>query len=127
MKKLYRFLEALDKIVGTKRRIRKNTDAWHTYNVNDRCLENSCTASSDYWPTLDDQKAKMWEVEPEPIYVWGVCGGIGTSLLFYEEPKKTVGGGWLYESDAVGHHLITDNLFSKNKPQKFKLVLVEDK
>jgi hypothetical protein len=40
-----------------------------TYDATEGCLKNNNGASLD-WPCLDDQKANIWEVEPEEVFVW---------------------------------------------------------
>jgi len=61
-----------------------------------------------------------WEVRPDDIHVWGVCDSDGISCIFEAEPVKN-GGRWQDMVSEVGK-----NLFSKDKPQKFKLVPVEE-
>jgi len=120
----YRFLEALDKVVGTERRIRRtnslgNIKFWISYNG--IILKDNVNCEV-IWPSLKDQKAAIWEVEPEPIYLWAVCTMEGNSLLFKEKPAQNKDGHWRISSII---DLLSD-AFPKDKPQKFELVPIEE-
>jgi len=125
----YRFLEALDKIVGTERRINRtdslgNVKFWVSYDG--KILKDNVNCEV-IWPSLEDQKAKIWEVEPGAIYVWGVCDDDGHNGLYGKMPKRSACDcEW---EEGAGEGIITlfgKNLFSKTAPQKFKLVPVEE-
>ena len=65
------------------------------------------------------------------IYMWGVCDPDGTSCLFTHKPIKWDDHGWdnVDQSDYSEESscpLNENNLFPKDKPQKFRLVLVQD-
>jgi len=115
--KRYRFLEALDKVVGTEKALRFNENGWHKYKEELGRLRNIDNIGNDWWPTPEQQKAQIWEIQPEPIYVWGKCDDQNQSWL-YAEPK----GFGLPDSLVCPQK----GLFSKDKMQKFKLVPVED-
>ncbi len=120
----YTFLKVLEKAIGTDRRIRKTTqveDYFYTWCREDGTLINKHGAVLD-WPTLKEQKAEIWEIEEEPIYVWGACDNNGHSFYFNCQPERDRSGIWQSDTGL----LLEDNLFSKDKPQKYKLVPVED-
>ena len=116
----YRFLEALDKIVGTKRRLRKVHEQWNEYIDDDYGFlrKEGSEGYIDWWPTIDNQKAQIWEVEPEPIYVWCNSYEGGVSILHTDVND-------LSNSKSQAEFSYT-NLFENNQLQKFKLVPVED-
>jgi len=123
----YRFLAALDKIVGTERKI-KNVDKgnfWFTYDAENNRLLNAEGSKKISWPSIETQQAKIWEVEEVPIYVWGVCDNNGDSWIYDSKPIK-VGVIWEDDDGYTSTRLEDSDLFPKNKPQKFKLVPVED-
>jgi len=127
----YRFLEALDKIAGTDKKIKRSCESeiWYSLVYIDNKDKTPLLMRDDntcWWPDTKLRESRIWEIETETIYVWGVCGASDASLLFDEEPKKVVGNGWLYENDVSVVRLMTDNLFPKDKPQKFRLVPVDD-
>jgi len=67
------------------------------------------------------------KVEPKEIYVWGACDDDGNSWLFDKKPEK---GALLWEHPS-GHAIYAmqfqeNNLFPKDKPQKFKLAPVDE-
>jgi len=118
--KKYRFLEALDKIVGTRKRIRCREGTWYRYDIScdDGYLQNT---AGGWWPSIEDQKAQIWEIEPGELYLW----------VEYNEENNS----WLCSYSPPGDNLTIDQerdsfeqsgLFSKKKIQKFKLVPVED-
>lgn len=115
--KKYRFLEVLEIIESTNKRIRRCPNQWSYY-----CTDNITPALIDenqvaWWPTLTDQKAQIWEIEPEPIYVWGIGCYLHRDLPVIDSYTTP-------DSPCFSYN--NDNLFPKDKPQKFKLVLVED-
>jgi hypothetical protein len=110
-------------------------------------------AGVKWWPTVGQQREKVWQVEPAPeelftfaeafaaalggaqiapeekakeVFVWGVCEKDGRSCLYSESPYKLREGVW--ETPECDFFVFTDqdNLFPKDKPQKFKLVPVEE-
>jgi len=120
----YRFLEALDKIAGTERRIKRSDTmfdyGWTVYDADKgRLIRNGDIIP---WPCLEDQQAERWEIEDEPIYIWAVCNIQGNAILFKEEPVKDEYGHWCSGSihDPLYHK------FSEDNPQKFKLVPIEE-
>jgi len=116
----YRFLEALDKIVGTERCIKYFEEGvhnpWHTYS--NGCLRNS-KSDELWWPSIETQQAKIWEVEPEEIYVWCHCD-LNTHSWIYTRNIKGTGF-----SKTEYAQFPTSNLFSQEL-KKFKIVPVED-
>ncbi len=125
--KRYRFLEALDKIVGTERRIRYLEDdkkLWFYYDGDSRQLYKD-NINSGWWPQIVDQTAEMWEIEPEPIYVWGACDSDNLCFLHSDKPELNDDGDWSADKGSE-LHFKENNIFPKNKPQKYKLEPVED-
>ncbi len=124
--KRYRFLEALDKIVGTNKRVRcvlvGKDNAWQTYS--NGCLRNSQN-NELWWPSVNKQKAQIWEVEEEPIYVWGACDSDNLSFLHSDKPELNDDGDWSADKGSE-LHFKENNIFPKNKPQKYKLEPVEE-
>lgn len=121
------FFEALRIVVGTKRRIRYAKRNWLRYVIANNC-RRACLYSNDtendWWPTLEQQKEKTWEVEPEKpkeICVYGVCDKDGSSRIMHT-PTRKLADNWWAENGGYGIFLTEDNLFPKDKPQKFKLV-----
>ncbi len=126
--KKYRFLEALDKIVGTDKKIKsQHSDEFYTRYTEDGKLIND-NGGELAWPSIVDQKAQIWEIEPEPIYVWGVCDGDGKSFIYTKKPVRHSLFWGLADEDNEGKlmGLPEKGLFFSDKAQKFKLVPVED-
>lgn len=128
----YDFFEALAIVAGTDMKFSESGagSCWMTYNVETGQLEDE-EGNKIAWPYLERQKEKNWIVEPSPIFVWGVCDADGNSSVFRNKPKLTKnidypGSSWV-EPDSGGTALCgMRDLFPKDKPQKFKLVPVED-
>jgi len=118
----YTFFEALAIVVGTKRRIKTPGSLWFYYHNGNRRLDTIITDECGpcWWPSIEEQKAQIWEIEPEMIYVWGACDEDGYGSIYKNKPIKT-GDDWF--GSGTDDHL--KNMFPKDKPQKFKLVLVE--
>jgi len=125
----YRFLEALEKVKDTTQRIRPQggrwSSQWNKVGNDDGRPFLKTEAGYKWWPSLEDQKAEIWEVEPEEIYVWGVCDNDGKSYIYKNKPRKTE---TIWEETRLDNliGLASNNLFPTDKPQKFKLVPVED-
>ena len=73
----------------------------------------------------------QWEVKPIEIFVWGVCyEHDNNSYIFSEEPKKDTMG--VYQAVGEDDFILKPftipihGLFSTNKPQKYKLVPVDE-
>ena len=114
----YTFLEVLEKAIGTDRRIRKTTaleDYFYIWCREDGTLINKHGTVLD-WPSLKDQKAQIWEVEPEEIDVWGYRDKTGSSRI-----TTTL-------SNTKSKHVayFKGNKFNNLIPQKYKLVPVEE-
>jgi hypothetical protein len=139
--KKYNFFEALAIAAGTERGVRYKDFNWCQFKcevpqpVNDRHYGGGCAYLVDgggatWWPTAEQQKEKAWEVEPEEVYFYGVCDDNGESWLHVEEPQKDQGiGKWVVIRTEINIPAKSDlpkNLFPKDKPQKYKLVAVED-
>jgi len=65
------------------------------------------------------------------VYMWGVCDADGTSWLFTDKPVKWKDETWdnvdqADYSEESSCPLNENNLFPKDKPQKFELVQVEE-
>ena len=125
-----RFLEALDKIVGTERRIKYTGDkpeiiysGWAIYNADEGNLEDT-NGTFISWPPTAYQKEIIWEIEDEPIYVWGKCDDDNVSLIFTDSKAEIPKSDSEYDDIAFCEK---EGLFPKDKPQKFRLVPVEDK
>lgn len=115
----YRFLQALDIIVGTGKRLKpEHEDYWLRYDVDKGCLTRNGAIVP--WPTLSNQTAKIWEIEPETLYVWGVENSHGEGRLAVKKPFKGADDYWTLDCRYP------PGIFSKKKLQKFKLVPVED-
>jgi hypothetical protein len=117
------FFDALRIVAGTKRKLRYKDGKWYCCKTKSIYgglyipLEgNSDLSLFEWWPTPEQQKEKAWEVEPkEPekskeICVWGTCDKDGRSRIMHTP------------DGSYGIFLTEDNLFPKDKPQKFKLV-----
>lgn len=68
-----------------------------------------------------------WEVKPQEIYVWGVCHKSGKSEIYSKEPVHGSPRDWV--SDQASEWLEfggEKNLFPKDRPQKFKLIPVNE-
>lgn len=86
--------------------------------------------SKRWYPTEGQRKGK-WRIKPKEkkenaVFVWGVCCDDETSWLFFTKPEKTPGGGWLYSAGFEGHKSVKNNLFPKDRPQRFILKLVDE-
>jgi len=122
----YRFFEVLNEIIGTDRRIRcKGSIMARAYGENWISFKQGtltdCTDVSLAWPTIEQQKAEIWEVEPEALYVWGICDEDDRSWLSLEVPN-------IMKSDMlpIQIHFEQSGLFPKDKPQKFQLIPMDD-
>ena len=115
----YRFLEALDRIVGTGRKIKKHSGEWSLYIGRPEFGFLISESDVKWWPSLEDQKAKIWEVEPKAIYVWCHCDLNSHSWIYTRNIKGTGFSKTEYAQFPTG------NLFSQEL-KKYKLVLVED-
>ena len=110
----------MDIIVGTGRRIRRNEEGlWNEYVDEDKSGVLKTENNIKWWPTIVEQKEKIWEVEPEEIYVWYHCddGEDGGSSVLYTTLEP------LIDNSSVVFK--QNGLFGK-KMQKYKLVLQED-
>lgn len=65
-----------------------------------------------------------WEVKKEIIYIWGACDEDGTPYIYPGKPIKKDGREWEFDDALIIKS--NDNLFPKNKPQKYKLVPVDE-
>ncbi len=128
----YTLFQALEIVAGTKRKIiikdveanektQRSYDGWNFYFRGQLTNDNSY----EWWPTTEQEKAQIWEVEEAPIYVWGACDGDDDSFIYNSKPEINdnrewcpIRGGELYFGKV--------SLFPKDKPQKYKLVPVED-
>ena len=130
------FFEALERVVGSDRRIRdsgkaRRTTDWSTYETFDRpCLITKKTGSA-WWPKIEAQIKRAWEVEteiPEEIFIWGLCWENGVSCIAANDEVKKI---WeeRYENRNIDEYIVLqkNNIFPKDKPQKYKLVPVDDK
>ena len=121
MKKM-NFFEALA-IAQENRLVRFKGGVWSHYMNKGRAANLLDSSFCPWWPTIEEQQENEWEVEPEEIVVWCVCNDNGGSLIFNDHPIKSTRS-W---QDPNGAHFLKDNdLFSKNKPKKYKLVLIPD-
>ena len=88
--------------------------------------------SLEWWPTEEQMKGK-WKIKPKvdekkDVFVWGACDGDGDSYLYKEKPiydatlyswKEEIGDDNMIEFEK-------GNLFPKDKPQKYKVVPVDE-
>lgn len=137
------FFDAMRIVAGTERAIRfcggsnryKDKTLWSTLQADgtqdgkgnhSRAFLQS-RGGACWWPTLEEQKKKAWEVEPVEIIVWGACEDDGASFLHGGFPYRHEGG-WICNDIEGGLTPILNqkNLFPKDKPQKYKLVPVDD-
>jgi len=69
MNEKLRFLEALDRVVGTEKCIRSQNnldEGWSTYNISEVNIPYLETKDeSRWWPNMEAQKENAWEVEDE--------------------------------------------------------------
>lgn len=115
------FFEAWEIATGTNRRIKYKNGPWVKITTDWKFKNN--TGNIYPRPTPAEQKEKIWEVEPEEIFVYGVSDRCdGRSHIFMIVPHDN-GNRWttVFEEEQ---QLI--NVFPKDKPQKFKLTLVDD-
>jgi len=127
----YTFFEALAVIIGTERKLRTPDSGWFTYHYDSRELQGAADPDKygpTWWPTLEEQKAKIWEVEPEEIYVWGKCDDDNDSWIYtHGIPKSHLDNTIVPCEDLDGTGCcFKKGLFPTDKFQKFKLVPVEE-
>jgi len=84
----YTFLEALGKVNHTKQRIKIELGQWNKV-CNDGRPFLKDENNHIWWPSIEDQKAEIWEVEPEAIYVWCDCDLNGHSWIYTRNIKGT--------------------------------------
>ena len=133
--KKYTCCEALAIVAGTNKALRRGTADWMIYTISDSKISDSDSApdynyggilrnkkltGNEWWPDADSQKAEIWEIEPEVIYIWGVRDDDGSANIFKGEPIKKEGKWWENTSGGVY------KIFPKDKPQKYKLIPVEE-
>lgn len=120
----YTLFEAIAIIVGTPRRIRRYKNGWSTYNNDNRTLHTPITGNDGWWPSIEAQKAKIWEVEPEEIFVWGACDDDKRSGLHISRPTYSCEDReWQSEGKM---YLMEKYLFLDDNFQKYKLVLIDN-
>jgi len=127
--KKYRFLEALDKIAGTDKKIKRSCESeiWYSLVYIDNKDKTPLLMSDDnacWWPDANLRESRIWEIETETIYVWGQSRKDGSSYLYIgnEDGKDSI------KVNINVHVAFFDklNLFPIDKPQKFRLVPVDD-
>jgi len=119
----YTFFEALGIVAGSSRGLRFNNNDWHLYKEGYGVLRNINNTGNDWWPLLEQQKAKIWEVEPEAIYVWCRCLKVNESVLSTQSQENDHTP---YPDDDEMALFEQKGLFPKDKYKKFKLVPVEE-
>ena len=126
--KKYRFLQALDMIVGTQRRMRREGETyWMVFYSEDGTegLKNE-VGTFIKWPTIEEHKAEIWEVEDEVLYMWAYSSKEGDNRVVFKRPiqcsDEEYGEAWEPSLDSG----LSSYAFPTDKPQKFKLVPVED-
>ena len=131
-KKLMDFFDASRIVAGTERGIEYKYGefkCWY-YEESNRLGQATLVGTLDaekhklhhWWPSVDQQKEKAWEVEPEKpkeVFVWVITVG-DYSYLHTEEPFQGIIGDWYSENGGRG--IAKNNAFPKDKPQQFKLV-----
>lgn len=110
------FYEAYRIVDGTNRKIRYDGSIWfELVNNSKRGLIKTVwlwsPITTQWWPTPEQAKEKVWEVEPEEIYVWGRCDKNGNSKIcnphhFHKEFNKPE------------LNLLSKNLFPKEMKNK---------
>ena len=131
----YTFWEAQAIVEGSERRIRYGGGCWNRINqTSGDTLIVGCQLSNldgePWWPTYRERNQKVWQVEPEKpkdIFVWCVCHKNGSSYISTEILSPSVDEyEWWAPNYGYGIRLDCNDLFPKDKPQKFKLVPVDD-
>jgi len=116
--KLMDFYDASRIVAGTEKKARFRGGSLLTLNP----FEKPFTDKGAYIDfTAEEREEKSWSVEPGKIIVYGVCDDDGTSRLYEDFPKNGGDGKW-WVSGRQGAMLNRDNLFPKDKPQKYRLV-----
>ena len=70
-------------------------------------------------PTLFEIKKDTWEIKPQEIFVWGIKNSVtGNDYLYRKHPEDSM---QLSDQMPMGNAN-----FPKDKPQKYKLVPVND-
>lgn len=111
----------------------EGSEDWSTYEVD---LEEGAAyfakqapARGCWWPNKTQIEGK-WRIKPKEekeIFVWGVCDSDGESYIFENKPSRHASGTWdVGINDQNIIEIYAPNLFPKDKPQKFKLVPVDD-
>lgn len=134
------FFESQRIAVGTDRRIRYDGGSWLELTDDSEGEQKFKTqawlweedAENAWWPSFGQQKEKVWEVEPEKpkeIIVWCWCDEDGISRLYDQEPLSLGGQGFRAAGESIlelskGRTAIMqeNNLFSKDKLQKYRLI-----
>lgn len=129
MEKELNFFDALAK-AGDERAVRYNFGTWRRFVLvgsGHATLRGIGGDTTEWWPAKEERVEKNWEVAPEDpkvIFVWGACDNRGYSYLFMHKPSALNSAG--YYVDQLPCKLSEDNLFLKDKPQKFILYPVKD-
>lgn len=126
----YTFLEALAKILGTKRGIKQDDGLgrkWSQYVEEEEFGTLRTSDAQEWWPSFASQKEKNWIIEPEEIFVWGATDPDGQSWIFSDEPHKELDSQkWVTDDSHEDYFYAGDNVFPEDKAQKLKLVSVDD-
>ena len=126
----YNFFEALAIVVGTERQVRSINkygvkNLWATYDDGQRLLFYTSLPTSDgWWPTIKQQKQKIWEVEPVEVFVYGACEEDHRSLIYHIRPDFV--SGFHKSTNCTGLDVGHLNLFPIRKSKKLKLVFVKE-
>ena len=116
------FFEALA-IAGEKRKIRYKEESWSYYGQKISRAVLLDQNSVAWWPTIEQQREKEWEVEPKEIVVLACCDSDGSCNLIVKDDSTALwrhdDGIWNWEGEPL-------NLFPQDKSQKYKLVPISD-
>jgi hypothetical protein len=109
---------------------------WFTYcrvQNNEHVYATLLHPSGSEWFPSDELRKGKWRIrekqeEEKEIFVYCACNSDGKSYAFQCDPQNLADdGSFIWDNGDSPIHFDRNNLFPKDKPQKCKLVPVEDK